>query len=162
MKKYWYIFKNNNKEMNISSEDIEYIVEDDTSYIFSVDFKVSSEEVLDEVDGDPWWVVYTEEYYNYMVYHRDREDTFFVILTVTTVETDNRIREITEKIYYYDYDNINNSHSHSHSQSHFHKILENLEEYKKKREDIKDYFNNIIYYELMEKTLHPDRLEWVY
>ena len=142
--------------MNIQAEDIDDIVDDTTSFICFSYFKTFSEDVLDEVDGDPTWIVYTETYYTYCIYHRETDDTFFIILTITTVETDNRLHEIREDYIYYNY-NYNDKSIDSH---HRYDIKTKIEDYKKKKENTKLYFNNNVYYELMEKTLHPDRIKW--
>jgi hypothetical protein len=161
-----------NLRMNIYPEDVENIIGDDTSFIFSQSFKHSSQDVLDEVDGDPWWVVYTEEHYYYQIYYREMEDIFFAILTITTVETDNRLHDIRQKTYYIDNirDILNNNVVNIIGigndiyvyNNHKDGISKCLEEYEKSKEDIKNYFNDNIYYELMEKSLHPDRLEWIF
>lgn len=144
--------------MNIQAEEIEDILDDSTFFVCFSFFKTSSEDVIDEVDGDPWWIIYTENYYNYSVYHRETDNTFFVILTLSTVETDDRCQCVKEEYFYYDYYCINNIKSIlSH---HKDDVLKKIKEYKKDKEDIKTYFNNNVYYELMEKTLHPDRVKW--
>lgn len=106
----------------------------------------SSRYYQDLIDDDPWWLIHTEELFQYIIYYDEIKDVYDVILYTTIIETDDKGQETREE------KRIEKTHNPS--------VLYEIELFKESKKKIKQYFTDNVYFELMDKSLHPDRFNW--
>jgi hypothetical protein len=103
------------------------------------------------------------EYHDYEICFKG--DHFFIILYTTVLDIDAtpmRISRDAEEIVREHCENVSLEYICTYYNDHFLSIVGKIEKYISLKEKIKEHFNKNVYYELMEKTMHPNRINWIF